>query len=137
MALARSSPVVLVVEDDAALRELATALLEETELTVVEAESAEQAVAYLREHGGEVAMVFTDVRLPGRLDGVDLARAVEILWPAARVVVTSGQAGERLAKLPEHATFVAKPWRALDVLVEAEKAMAGARAPREALGRAF
>ena len=133
--MAQASRVVLVVEDDAALRELATALLEETELTVVEAASAEAAFDYLTQHGGEVALVFTDVRLPGRLDGVDLARAVEILWPTARVVVTSGHACERVAKLPDTATFMAKPWRALDVLVQAEKAAAQSRAPFERRGR--
>ena len=117
--------VVLVVEDDADVRGLAAALLEEIPLRVVEADSAEEAVAYLREHAGKVAMVFTDVRLPGRLDGVDLAQAAETLSPSTRVVVTSGHGGERLSALPRSATYMAKPWRALDVLMQAEKAALG------------
>jgi DNA-binding NtrC family response regulator len=115
-------PVVLVVEDDADVRGLAAALLEEIPLRVVEADNAEDAVAYLRQHAGQVALVFTDVRLPGRLDGVDLAQAVETLSPSTRVLVTSGHGGDRLSALPRGATYMAKPWRALDVLVQAEKA---------------
>ena len=118
-------PVVLVVEDDADVRGLAAALLEEVPLRVVEADNAEEAVAYLRAHAGKVAMVFTDVRLPGRLDGVDVAQVAQSLSPSTRVVVTSGHAGERLSALPRGATYMAKPWRALDVLVQAEKAALG------------
>ncbi len=52
-------------EDDRDLRDLAAAVLEETSLRVVEAESGEEALDYLRLHADEVAFVFTDVRLPG------------------------------------------------------------------------
>jgi CheY-like chemotaxis protein len=75
----------LIVEDDADVRELAAALLEETELDVVEVESAEAALDCLQERGGEVAMMFADVRLPGPMDGVQLARAACKLWPTVRV----------------------------------------------------
>src|SRR3954465_13555502 len=80
----------LVVEDEAALRDLAAAILEETDLRVVEAESGEEALHYLREHAVEVAFVFTDIRLDCLIDGVDLARTVSTRWPWIRVVVTSG-----------------------------------------------
>ena len=58
----------LVVEDDPEVRELAVALLEETKLDVAEVESADAALTYLQEHGGEVALIFADVRLPGIMD---------------------------------------------------------------------
>ena len=80
----------LIVEDDPYVRELAAALLEETELDVVEVESAEAALDCLRERGGGFAMVFADVRLPGKMDGVQLAKAACTLWPTIRVVLTSG-----------------------------------------------
>ena len=67
--------IALVVEDEPDLRELATSLLEETELEVAEAESGEQALSFLRKRANEVAMVFTDVNLPGRLDGIDRRRS--------------------------------------------------------------
>lgn len=115
--------VALVVEDDPEVRALAETLLEETELEVVGCDSAEAALSVLQARGGEVALVFADVRLAGEMDGLQLARAVATLWPRARLVVTSGHGLER-PELPSEAVFIAKPWRALDVLVEAERAAA-------------
>ena len=65
----------LIVEDNADVRELAAALLEETPLDVVEVDSAEAALDCLQERGGEVAMIFADIRLPGLMDGAQLAKA--------------------------------------------------------------
>jgi DNA-binding NtrC family response regulator len=113
----------LIVEDDPDVRALAAVLLEETPLDVVEVESAEAALDCLQERGGEVAMMFADVRLPGEMDGVQLARAATKLWPTIRVVLTSGDPSTRLDDLPEYVTFMPKPWRGLDVLVQAEKAI--------------
>jgi len=115
--------VALVVEDDPEVRELAAALLEETELDVVEVESAEAALEHLQERGGEVAMIFADIRLAGEIDGVQLAKAACTLWPTVRIVLTSGAVDSRLDDLPDCVTFMAKPWRGLDVLVQAEKAV--------------
>ncbi|GJE49661.1 hypothetical protein GOFOIKOB_2698 [Methylobacterium tardum] len=115
--------VALVVEDDPEVRALAETLLEETELEVVGCDSAEAALSVLQARGGDVALVFADVRLAGEMDGLQLARAVATLWPRARLVVTSGHGLER-PELPSEAVFIAKPWRALDVLVEAERAAA-------------
>jgi DNA-binding NtrC family response regulator len=115
--------VALIVEDDADVRELAAALLEETELDVVEVGSAEAALECLQERGGEVAMLFADVRLPGEMNGVQLAKAACTLWPMVRIVLTSGDPGARSDDLPECVTFMPKPWRGLDVLVQAEKAI--------------
>lgn len=111
----------LVVEDEPEIRALAESVLQETELGVVGCDSAEAALAVLQERGGEVALVFADVRLAGRMDGMQLARAVATLWPRARLVVTSGH-GVRHPDLPREAVFIPKPWRACDVLVEAERA---------------
>ena len=68
--------IALVVEDDAELRWLSATLLEESELDIVECESAEAALAVMLMRGPEVAMIFADIRLPGVMDGVDLAREV-------------------------------------------------------------
>ncbi|WP_409565861.1 response regulator [Methylobacterium sp. J-077] len=111
----------LVVEDDPEVRALAETLLEETELDVIGCDSAEAALAVLQARGGDVALVFADVRLAGAMDGLQLARAVATLWPRARLVVTSGH-GVRRPDLPSEAVFIAKPWRPFDVLVEAERA---------------
>ena len=117
--------VALIVEDDVDVRSLAATLIEETALDVVEAESAEEGLDYLRRHAEEVALLFTDVRLPCMMDGVDLAQKVRAKWPWIRVVVTSGH-DERIHELPGGTRYIPKPWRALDVLIEAERAVAEA-----------
>jgi DNA-binding NtrC family response regulator len=119
----------LIVEDDPDVRALAAVLLEETPLDVVEVESAEAALDCLQERGGEIAMMFADVRLPGELDGVQLAKAACKLLPTVRVVLTSGDPGTGLADLPECVTFMPKPWRGLDVLVQADKAIRDPQPP--------
>jgi len=113
--------VALVVEDDVDLRFLAVALLEETDLRVEEASSAEEALQYLRAHADEVGLLFTDVRLPCLMSGLDLARTVRLKWPWVRTILTSGAPLEGKDDLPREVRFMPKPWRALDVLVEAEK----------------
>jgi CheY-like chemotaxis protein len=114
----------LIVEDEADVRQLASALLEESELHVIECESAEAAIAVLQRQGDQVALVFVDIRLPGLIDGVDLARLVETYWPHVKVIVTSGDPGDRLEHLPDGVAYMQKPWRALDVLIAAEKLLA-------------
>ncbi len=113
----------LIVEDDPDVRDLAATLLEETELNVVEVGTGEAALDCLQERGGEVAMMFADVRLPGEMDGFQLAKAASKLWPTVRIVLTSGDPGIELSDLPEGVTFMPKPWRGLDVLVQAERAV--------------
>ncbi|WP_427902324.1 response regulator [Methylobacterium fujisawaense] len=120
--------VALVVEDDPAIRALAETLLEETELDVVGCDSAEAALSVLQARGGDVALVFADVRLAGHMDGLQLARAVATLWPRARLVITSGHGLPR-PEMPPEAVFIAKPWRPLDVLVEAERATSDPASP--------
>lgn len=123
----RNHPIALIVEDDPDLRELAAALLEETDLRVIECEDAEQAMSALVREGDDVALVFADIRLPGLLDGVDLARRVKALWPHVAMIVTSGYAVGRPTSLPDNVTYMPKPWLALDVLVQAEHAAARVR----------
>ena len=116
--------IALIVEDDLDVRSLTAALIEETDLEVVEAESAEEGLDFLRRHASEVALLFTDIRLPCMMDGVDLAQRVRAKWPWIRVVVTSADPGDRIEDLPGGAKFMPKPWRALEVLMEAERAVA-------------
>jgi CheY-like chemotaxis protein len=113
----------LIVEDEPAVRELAVALLEEFPLHVAEVDSAEAALAFMQEHGGEVALIFADVRLSGPMSGIQMATAVCQLWPRVRVVLTTGDPDVALDGLPACVTFLPKPWRALDVLVQAQRAV--------------
>ena len=115
--------IALVVEDDPDVRSLAATVIEETDLDVVEEDSAEAALAFLKANARSVALLFADIRLR-RMDGVELARIVKRDWPWIRVLVTSGNPGDRLGDLPRGAKYMQKPWRALDVLIEAERAAA-------------
>ena len=122
MGRAVSRKKVIVVEDEETLRDLAAAMLEETDLEVVECASAEAALAYMQERGSAVALIFTDVWLAGAMDGVELAQRVGQRWPGTRVIVTSGHDDDRARSVPASATFMPKPWRALEVLIHAERA---------------
>src|SRR3954452_9540257 len=113
----------LVVEADPDIRSLAATLIEETALDVVEEDSAEAALAFLKGNAGAVALLFAAIRLR-RMDGIELARIVKRDWPWIRVLVASGNPGDRLGDLPRGAKYMQKPWRALDVLIEAERAAA-------------
>lgn len=114
---------VVVVEDDPTVRELAVAMLEETVLEVLACACAEEAIAIMRQHADDVAMLFTDVQLAGALDGIELASLADSFWPNVHLVVTSGGMGHRSAELPNRAVFLDKPWRALDVLVQVDRAV--------------
>jgi DNA-binding response OmpR family regulator len=116
-------PAALIVEDEASVRQLASALLEESDLHVIECESAEAALSVLHRRGETIALCFVDIRLPGLIDGIDLARLIETYWPHVMVIVTSGDPGQRLDGLPKGAVYMQKPWRALDVLIAAEKVL--------------
>jgi CheY-like chemotaxis protein len=115
---------VLIVEDDAELRRLTAALLEEEHLDTIECESAEAALAVMLIGGREVALIFADIRLPGAMDGVDLAWEVKLRWPLLPVVLTSGHPSERIRQLPPGVGYLPKPWQPLNVLVAAEQALA-------------
>jgi len=102
---------VLIVEDDAEVRSLAAALLEDQQVDVIECESAEAALAILLIGGRKVAMIFADVRLPGVMDGVDLAREVKLRWPLLLVILTSGLPREHVRDLPLGVDSMSKPWQ--------------------------
>ena len=95
----RKHRAVLIVEDDAELRGLTAALLEE-ELETIECESAEAALAMMLIRGRDIAMIFADIQLAGVMDGLDLAREVKMRWPFLTVVLTSGHPRERYRDLP-------------------------------------
>jgi len=118
---------VLIVEDDAELRSLTAALLEDEEIDTIECESAEAALAVMLIGGQEVAMIFADIRLPGAMDGVDLSWEVKLRWPLLPIILTSGHPLERIRELPPGVAYMPKPWQPLNVLIAAEQASAPAR----------
>jgi DNA-binding NtrC family response regulator len=112
---------VLIVEDDAELRRLTAALLEEEQLDTIECESAGRRAHAIG--GAEVAMIFADIRLRGVMDGIDLAREVKMRWPLLPVILTSGHPRECVGELPPGVAYLPKPWQPLNLLVAAEQAL--------------
>ena len=112
-------PIALVVEDDVWQRELMVVLLEESEMSVIQCESAEGALRMLEKMDGCVTIMFSDINLAGEIDGVELAHFAARRYPNIRVVVTSALAPTK--NLPEGAMFMPKPWLSIDVLREAER----------------
>lgn len=117
---------ILIVEDDADLRRLTATLLEDEHLDTIECESAEAALAVMLMHGRDIAMIFADVRLPGVMDGIDLAWEVKLRWPLLPIALTSGVPRDFVRELPPGVGYMPKPWRPLDVLIAAEEALASA-----------
>lgn len=111
---------VVVVEDEALVRELAVCQLEDGGFHVVDFASADDALRYLTVHADETAVLFTDVQMPGHINGLDLVEIVSQRWPGIKVLVTSGGTLVNPMRLPPCARFVAKPWRAADILRRVE-----------------
>ncbi|MBR1272733.1 response regulator [Bradyrhizobium sp. AUGA SZCCT0222] len=109
----------LVVEDDPKQREMICLLLEESDMDVIECESAEAAELVLEEAGASLVLVMTDVQLAGHKNGVELAHLAKNINPDIDVIVTSGKPLRQ--QLPDGARFWAKPWAPLDVIREAER----------------
>ncbi len=116
-----STRTIVVVEDDPLLRSDAVQMLGAAGLAVVDFETADDAVAYLETRADHVAAVLTDVRMPGRLDGFDLAVKVSMNWPDVTVMVTSGLERPTSLLIPEVA-FLPKPWLPVDVLAAMQQA---------------
>jgi CheY-like chemotaxis protein len=109
----------LIVEDDPMQREMICLLLEESDVDVIECESAEAAELVLEQAGGSVVLLMTDVQLAGHMDGVALAHIARKHNPDMGLIVTSGRPLPQ--PLPEGAKFWSKPWAPLDVIREAER----------------
>lgn len=104
-----SRPVVLVVEDEPLLRWNAIAAIEEAGFDVVEAADANEAIAIL-ERRFDVQVVFTDVQMPGSMDGLRLAHLISTRWPPIRIIATSGRFRLRDDDLPEGGRHLPKPY---------------------------
>ena len=111
----RAGTTVLAVEDNASLRRVVVRQLGELGYRVLEAGNAKEAFALLEEGG--VDLVFTDVIMPGDMDGYELARVAMTRWPSVKVVLTSGFPEHRQseAEAPSGLRLLGKPYRKDDL----------------------
>jgi two-component system, response regulator PdtaR len=112
---ASSCKTILVVEDEALIRIWATDLLEENGFSVLEAKDADAALKLLQSRH-DVKLLFTDVQMPGSLNGMELAREVHSRWPHILLVITSGRERPTRAEIPDDGRFVAKPYSGEELL---------------------
>ena len=109
--------VVLVVEDEMLLRMRAIDMVEDAGFTSVEAVDADEAVAIL-ESRSDIALLFTDIQMPGTMDGLGLAHSVRERWPPIRIILVSGQLKLANIDIPADSRFFGKPLDAKDLIAE-------------------
>jgi len=118
--------VVLIVEDEFLLRMDAVDMIAGAGFEVVETANADEAIEVL-EARRDITVVFTDIQMPGTMDGLRLARAVKGRWPPIKIVATSGHLQVRETDLPEGGRFLPKPYSPVQVAGVLREVTAGRR----------
>jgi two-component sensor histidine kinase/CheY-like chemotaxis protein len=121
-------PKVLVVEDEMLLRMRAADIVEDAGFTPVEAVNADEAMAILQSRS-DIAVLFTDIQMPGSMDGLKLALTVHTRWPDIKIVLVSGQVKPSDAERPANSRFFGKPLGVEQMIAELQ-AMVGAEAQK-------
>ncbi len=106
---------VLIVEDDQLLMALTAGIVEDAGFEAIQAGNADQAVAILKERS-DIALLLTDIDMPGSMDGVKLAHAVRDRWPPIKIIVVSSRVPDR--DLPAGSRFFCKPYHAGAMILE-------------------
>ena len=106
----RKRPVVLIVEDEVLVRIDTREMVEAADFEVVEAGNADEAIAILAARD-DIHLIFTDVHMPGSMNGLKLAHFVRNRWPPVALIVTSGHAHVEETDLPTGGRFLSKPYQ--------------------------
>ena len=115
-----SRPHVLVVEDEFFSRLHAVNLVEAAGYKAIEASNADEAIAIL-ESRKDIRIVFTDIDMPGSMDGLKLARAVRDRWPPIELILTSGHFDVPEDEIPERGLFFSKPYGDREIVSALQK----------------
>ncbi|WP_371737117.1 response regulator [Bradyrhizobium sediminis] len=115
--------VVLVVEDEMLLRMRAVDMVEDAGYTSVQAVDADEAVTIL-ESRSDIALLFTDIQMPGSMDGLKLAHAVHERWPPIKIILVSGQLKLADIEIPANSRFFGKPLEA-NIMIAQMQSMIG------------
>lgn len=106
---------ILVVEDEMMIRMNTVEMVEDAGYAPLEAADADGAVAML-ESRPDIALMVTDIQMPGNMDGVELAQAVHSRWPSIKIIVISGL--QQPIDLPADSRFFGKPFEARDMICQ-------------------
>jgi two-component sensor histidine kinase/FixJ family two-component response regulator len=110
-------PKVLVVEDEMLLRMRAVDIVEDAGFTPIEAGNADEALAIL-ESRSDIVLLFTDIQMPGSMDGLKLAHTVHQRWPSINIILVSGKLTLTAAEKPVHSRFFGKPLEVKQMIAE-------------------
>jgi two-component system, response regulator PdtaR len=113
--MTRVGPVILIVEDEFLLRLDSAETIESAGFEVIQAANADEAIAILKARP-DIHVVFTDIQMPGSMDGLKLARFVRDRWPRIKIVATSGHVTVDEDDLPDGSVFLPKPYRGAHVV---------------------
>src|SRR5277367_6791484 len=108
---------VLVVEDEMLLRMRALDMVEDAGYTSIEAVDADEAFAILKSRS-DIALLFTDIQMPGSMDGLQLAHIVRERWPPIKIILVSGQLKLSSAQIPHDSRFFGKPLVSGQIIAE-------------------
>ena len=103
-----SRPTVLIVEDEFLIAISVATVFQKAGFETIEASNADEAIAILKKR--DVDLIFTDVRMPGSMDGLKLARYARDRWPPVKIMVTSGHHMVQNGDLPDGGVFLPKPY---------------------------
>lgn len=106
---------ILVVEDETFTRMDVVEILRAAGFDMVEAANADEAIQMLERNPG-IHLVFTDIDMPGSMNGLKLAAAVRDRWPPVRIIATSGHFKIQLGDLPAGARFISKPYQPAQII---------------------
>lgn len=115
--LTSSPTTVLVVEDEMVLRMRAVDIVEDAGFVAVEAANADQALLIL-EQRSDISMLFSDIQMPGTMDGLKLAHAVNERWPNIKIILVSGQITPTESEKPSQSKFFGKPLEVVKMIAE-------------------
>src|SRR3954449_6063686 len=119
-------PNVLVVEDEMVLRMRAVDIVEDAGFKAIEAINADEALSIL-ESRSDISLLFSDIQMPGTMDGLKLAHAVHDRWPSIKIILVSGQVRPSEKDQPAESRFFGKPLEVKHMIAQL-KEMVGAGA---------
>jgi two-component sensor histidine kinase/CheY-like chemotaxis protein len=122
MVLHQPTAKVLVVEDEMMLRMRAVDIVEDAGFTPIEAVNADDAFAIL-ESRSDIDLLFTDIQMPGTMDGLKLAHAVHARWPSIKIMLVSGQVTPTETEKPVNSRFYGKPLEVKKMIAELQEMM--------------
>src|SRR5580693_8861761 len=120
LGLTERSTKVLVVEDEVILRMCAVDMVEDAGFIAVEAANADEALSIL-EARSDISLLFSDIQMPGSMDGLKLAYAVHERWPSIKIFLVSGKATLSDTDKPTNSRFFGKPLDMKQMVVELQE----------------